>query len=219
MTGVQTCALPIYSGTPQTPVTWIGEKGAVISGGAPLAGWKDTGKGWWAAPVPRGADGQPVYFEQLWVNGRRANRARLPNSGYFKIAKPSIAPRASQPSFAERLVGTNGVKELAAIAPDEMPYAQMCVVHKWNFARRILRAFDPATGTVETWSPHGWKSYQSWNPRETLVCFENVRSAFDAPGEWFYDARAGEVLYRPRPGEKLEKLQAIAPSAKLMLFG
>ena len=36
---------PADSGTPQAPVTWIGEKGAVISGGAPLAGWKDTGKG------------------------------------------------------------------------------------------------------------------------------------------------------------------------------
>ena len=59
---------PADSGTPQAPVTWIGEKGAVISGGAPLAGWKDTGKGWWSAPAPRGADGKPVYFEQLWVN-------------------------------------------------------------------------------------------------------------------------------------------------------
>ena len=48
---------PADSGTPQAPVTWIGEKGAVISGGAPLAGWKDTGKGWWSAPAPRGADG------------------------------------------------------------------------------------------------------------------------------------------------------------------
>ena len=220
---------PADSGTPQAPVTWIGEKGAVISGGAPLAGWKDTGKGWWSAPAPRGADGKPVYFEQLWVNGRRANRARLPNSGYFNIAKPEIAPRSqtspSSPSspkspssplsYAERIVLTNGVQELAALAPDEMPYAQMCVVHKWSFARRILRGFDPATGTVETWSPQNWTGWQKWNTRETLVCFENVRSAFDAPGEWFYDVKAGEVLYRPRPNDKLEKLQAIAPSAKL----
>ena len=42
-----------------------------------------------------------------------------------------------------------------------------------------------------------------------------MRSAFDAPGEWFYDVKAGEVLYRPRPKDKLETLQAIAPSAKL----
>ena len=217
---------PADSGTPQAPVTWIGEKGAVVSGGAPLTGWKDTGKGWWAVPAPRGADGQPIYFEQLWVNGRRANRARLPNSGYFNIAKAAIAPQphtspsspkspSSPPLYVERLVLTNGVQELAALPPDDMPYAQMCVVHKWNFARRILRAFDPATGTVETWTPHKWTPWQNWNTRETLVCFENVRSAFDAPGEWFYDVKAGEVLYRPRPGEKLEKLQAIAPSAKL----
>ena len=126
--------MPADSGTPQAPVTWIGEKGAVISGGAPLAGWKDTGKGWWYAPAPRGADGKPVYFEQLWVNGRRANRARLPNAGYFNVVKPEISPRAGTPSFTEHIVVTNGVKELAALAPDEMPWAQMCVVHKWSFA-------------------------------------------------------------------------------------
>lgn len=209
---------PADSGTPQAPVTWIGEKGAVISGGAPLTGWKDTGKGWWTAPAPRGADGKPVYFEQLWVNGRRANRARLPNSGYFNVAKPEIAERkdaSGKKSYVEKLVVTNGVKELAALASDEMPYAQMCVVHKWSFARRILRGFDPATGTVEVWSPQDQTRWQKWNTRETLVCFENVRSAFDAPGEWFYDVKAGEVLYRPRMSEKLEKLQAIAPSAKL----
>ncbi len=207
---------PADSGTPQAPVTWIGENGAVISGGAPLAGWKDTGKGWWSAPVPRGADGKPVYFEQLWVNGRRASRARLPNVGYFKVAKPTIAPRAgASSSYVERVVVGDGVKELAALAPDEMPYAQMCVVHAWSFARRILRGFDPATGTVETWSPRDWYSWLKWDGRMTLVCFENVRSAFDAPGEWFYDARAGEVLYRPCPGERLETLQVVAPSAKL----
>ena len=89
---------PVDSGTPQAPVTWVGEKGAVISGGAPLAAWKDSGKGWWSAPAPRGADGKPVYFEQLWVNGRRANRARLPNAGYFNVAKPEISHPSSNTS-------------------------------------------------------------------------------------------------------------------------
>jgi hypothetical protein len=42
-----------------------------------------------------------------------------------------------------------------------------------------------------------------------------VRSAFDAPGEWFYDAKAGRVRYRPMAGEAIETAVVIAPSAKL----
>lgn len=214
---------PADSGTPQAPVTWIGEAGALLTGGAPLTGWTDTGRGWWRAPAPRGSDGQLVYFEQLWVNGRRADRARLPNrcpekltAEYFNIAKPSIAPdKAVKGRFVEHATVTNGVDLLAQVPADEMPYAQMCVVHKWSFARRILRGFDGKTGEVTTWSPSPWHGWQNWNTRETLVWFENVRSAFDAPGEWFYDVKAGEILYRPRAGETMATLQAIAPSAKL----
>ena len=62
-------------------LVFAGEKGAVLSGGLDVGGWTDTGKGWWEAPVPAGADGRPAYFEELWVNGRRAERARFPNAG------------------------------------------------------------------------------------------------------------------------------------------
>ena len=71
---------PADSGTPAAPVTWLGEgEKTVFAGGERLEGWKDMGGGVWSAPVPRAPDGTPAYFEQLWVNGRRADRARLPN--------------------------------------------------------------------------------------------------------------------------------------------
>ena len=223
---------PADSGTPQAPVTWIGEPGAVIAGGEEIRGWRDDGNGVWSAPVPKAPDGKPAYFEQLWVDGRRADRARLPDTGYFNVRKPSIAPDAAvKGRFVETVALTNAeVSALARIPADEMPYAQMCVVHKWSFARRVLRGVEcpgrdaPATNAVTgasrpgvvvtTWSPAAWHGWQKWNEKETLVHFENVRSAFDAPGEWFYDAKAERVLYRPRPGEDLAKASVVAPSAK-----
>ena len=208
---------PADSGTPEAPVAWSGEGEAVFAGGARIGGWVDRGGGVWAAPLPAAPDGKPAYFEQLWVNGRRAERARLPNKGYFNVTKPAIAPDAAvKGRFVETVALTNAeVDVLAQLPPDEWPFAQMCVVHKWSFARRILRGFDPATRTVTTESPRGWHGWQNWNAKETLVHFENVRSAFDAPGEWFYDAKAGEVLYRPLPGEDLARAAVVAPSAKL----
>ena len=71
---------PVDSGTKDAPVTWIGEgEKTILAGGERLTGWKDAGGGTWSAPIPRAPDGTPAYFEQLWVNGRRADRARLPN--------------------------------------------------------------------------------------------------------------------------------------------
>ena len=224
---------PADSGTPAAPVTWIGEPGAVIAGGVEIRGWRDDGDGVWSAPVPAAPGGKPAYFEQLWVNGRRADRARLPNAGYFNVRKPAVAPDAAvKGRFVESAAVTNAeASVLAKVPADELPYAQMCVVHKWSFARRILRgvecpgrdapATDAAAGAsgpgvvVTTWSPSAWHGWQNWNEKETLVHFENVRSAFDAPGEWFYDAKAGRVLYRPQPGEDMSKASVVAPSAKL----
>ncbi|MGN0847181.1 MAG: right-handed parallel beta-helix repeat-containing protein [Kiritimatiellia bacterium] len=212
---------PADSGTPEAPVTWVGEGEAVFAGGERIGGWTDAGGGVWRAPIPKAPNGEPAYFEQLWVNGRRAARARLPNTGYFNIRRPTVAPDgAVKGRYLEHATITNAeVAALARLPKDEMPYAQMCVIHKWSFARRILRGVTAADGMaglcVETWSPFSWTGWQVWNEKETLVHFENVRSAFDAPGEWFYDAKAGEVLYRPLPGEEMARAVVVAPNAKL----
>ena len=221
---------PADSGTREAPVTWIGEgEKTVFAGGEKLAGWKDLGGGVWSAPVPRAPDGTPAYFEQLWVNGRRADRARLPNrcpsdlkAEYFNVTQPRCEVADAQERVPpekyviEKVTLTNeAARALAAIPADELQYAQMLVVHKWSFARRILRGVDPATMTVETHGRIPWTRWQVWNTRETLVSFENVRSAFDAPGEWFYDAKAGAVLYRPLPGEDMASAEVVAPSSKI----
>ena len=197
-------------------IAFVGETGAEFSGGVTLTGWADTGKGWFETAIPKGADGQPIYFEQLWVNGRRADRARYPNgTGFSRVKSPSVAedPAATgSKRFVERVTFADGTEKILAQLPaDEMPFAQLCVVHKWNFARRIIRGFDAKTGTLEVRGPAAWTWWQGWNEGETLVCLENVRAAFDAAGEWFYDQKNGKVLYRPLPGETLAALDAVAP--------
>ncbi len=141
---------------------------------------------------------------------------------YFNVTQPRCEVADAQERVPpekyviEKVTLTNeAAKALAAIPADELQYAQMLVVHKWSFARRILRGVDPATMTVETHGRIPWTRWQVWNTRETLVSFENVRSAFDAPGEWFYDAKAGAVLYRPLPGEDMASAEVVAPSSKI----
>ncbi len=219
---------PADSGTPEAPVTWIGEgEMPVFAGGEPIKGWKDEGGGVWSASIPKTPSGEPAYFEQLWVNGRRADRARVPNrrpdslkDGYFKILDPHCEAVSNESGSVVGSVETIVVSNSAAAAlwqipDDELPYAQMCVVHKWSFARRVLKKLDRASLKIETHAPKPWRDWQPWNPKETIVAFENVRGGFDAPGEWFYDKKAGKILYRPLPGENMDAASVIAPSSKL----
>ncbi len=210
---------PADSGTPAAPVTWIGEEGkSVFAGGAPIAGWTQEGPGVWSAPLPKDAAGRPAFFEQLWVNGRRASRARLPDTGWTEVCEPTCvpAPGGARNAFVESFtLGAPFAEKLAQVPAEDLRYAQACFVCKWTFARRILRAFDAATRRVTTYAPCAWPGYAPWGKSGTLVWFENVRSAFDAPGEWFYDAKAGKVLYRPLAGEDMTRAVVLAPTAGL----
>ena len=56
----------------------------VFSGGRAITGFRPAGGGLWRARVPDVAAGN-WYFEQLFVNGRRAVRARSPSKFWFYL--------------------------------------------------------------------------------------------------------------------------------------
>src|SRR5215831_16233851 len=72
---------PEDSGTKEHPVIYAaypGEK-PVLSGGRAIAGWKPGEGKRWVAKLPAGKDG-PWRFTQLFVDGKRQTRARLPDT-------------------------------------------------------------------------------------------------------------------------------------------
>ena len=171
----------------------------VLSGGLKITGWTARADGVWAAKAP-------FFFETLFVNGRRAVRAREPNKGYFHVR--------------EIVRGTNGLVRALGLLPPQaalvakVPAADLPFVHlnahmKWALQQRPLAGFDAAKGCV-SFADISDPKWNRMDPKEQY-CLENLRSAFDAPGEWFYDGTAGEVLYRPLPGERIGRIEAIAP--------
>src|SRR5262249_10238356 len=71
-----------------TYAAYPGEK-PILSGGRRITGWKESsihGRRAWVARLPDVARGT-WNFTQLWVNGRRAARTRLPKEGLFRIEK------------------------------------------------------------------------------------------------------------------------------------
>lgn len=179
-----------------------------ITGGLSVGPWTDHGDGVWSAPIPVGPDGKRVYSETLFVNGRRAARARLPDRGYFHPDGDVEEAKAADSATGWRQTLTppaDVAAMLAAVPADELAFAQMLVHVKWDVARYPIAAYSDGRLSVDGHQMKGWNKWV----KDDLYCIENLRSAFDAPGEWFYDAKACEILYRSLPGEMIK--DAVVP--------
>lgn len=169
----------------------------------------------WAldGPHSRSRAGQ-WYFEQLFVNGHRATRARTPNKFYFYIqnVREEVleADSSRRPKRARQTVGMRpeDFSSIADLKPDELKDVNLQVYHKWDNTRRFLERLDPQQHALIT-SGEGMKSWNSWQ-RNSHFHLENFLGALDVAGEWFL-GRDGTLYYKPLPGEDMTKAEVVAP--------
>jgi len=91
---------PEDSGAEAAPITWKAYRNEkpVLSGGVRVTGFKKGEGGRWTAPAPAGIGEGQWKFRQLFVNGRRANRTRLPKQWYYRVVSTPGMPK-EQPSW------------------------------------------------------------------------------------------------------------------------
>ena len=212
--GVNWLSRPVVFTAADHDIDFIGETGAMISGGVRLGGWKAVGDGVWECDAPRTAKGETAFFDQLWVNGRRAHCARLPSEGWLRFTAASqTASTNGAPKFVESVTFDDvRVKTLAEVPKEDYPFLEVGVICKWAYGLRTLDSYDATKNAVTMRTDSQWRAWKVWRTNDTLVAFFNVRSAFDAPGEWFLDMKAGKVRYRPLPGEDLSRTEVVAPN-------
>src|SRR5258706_401592 len=107
--GLYTLADPLVftpddSGAPDAPIIYQAAAGAtpVFSGGTKISGFKPTADGLWSTTVPGVKEGK-WYFEQIWVNSNRAQRAP-PRRIIWKTSKEGPDARGGgSPAGAARL--------------------------------------------------------------------------------------------------------------------
>lgn len=195
-------------------VKWQAAKGTtpVISGGRVITGLRATRDGLWTASIPEAKDGK-WPFNELFVNGRRAARARFPNDRYLRIDQAGPDNRTSFTYAGKDLVGL-----------DKLAGAQLVFLHDWSISRVRIKSADHATRTVTLAGPVGASAGQfrmsNYEPHPRYF-IEDGPELLDAPGEWFLDRAAGVLTYRPLPGEKLEDAEVIAPKLTCLvtIFG
>jgi len=184
-------------------ITAVAGEQPILSGGRLITGWQATewnGKRVWVAEIPEVRNGQ-WYFRQLFVNGVRAARARYPTRGYLKI-------EALLDETPDWMRGHTRFQyyagDLPILAhPDE---GEALVFNRWVENRLPLQAVDPAQ-RILTFRKRSTFALQAGD----LYYLENLPEALDTPGEWYLSRREGKLYYLPRPDERLETLQAVAP--------
>ncbi len=189
---------PGDSGTPEYPVTYASYPGetAVLSGGKRITGFRAQHDGVWQAEIP-GARTGDWNFRQLFVNGQRRQRSRIPNEGFFHVNGMVSTGDPARFHDPENNVKSEWIDTAA----------ELVSLHKWTEFRLFIRGRDEISDSVTLSQPfYHWiieKNGRYW--------IENVREGFDAPGEWYLDTAEGVLLYKPLPDEKIGETEVIAP--------
>jgi hypothetical protein len=201
---------PEDSGTAAAPVTFTAyrHERPILSGGRRLGGFHQAGPLWETA-IPEVKAGR-WYFHQLFVNGQRRQRARSPNTGYFRIA--ALVPGPKDPSSGHAVA-----RDQFRFAPGDLkPWARLAdvnviLMHSWETSIHPIQSVDTGSNIVHFAAPlKEWWSIGYWETNQRYYV-ENARELLDQPGEWYLNRDTGVLSYWPLPGERIETAEVIAP--------
>jgi parallel beta-helix repeat protein len=203
------------SGTENFPVTFMAEPGAnpVFIGGIPIKNWERVNNNLWKTKVPE-VSRYGFYFEQLYVNGQRATRAKSPNHGFYTLKKvdETILSKGNGPTtgYAIQTLRIHpGTKaDLAKFSKKDFEDAVLTFYHKWDNTRKHISDYHADSSTVMITG----KDMQPWNRMDgqTRFTIENYKAALDTLNEWYLE-RNGDLYYIPKEGEDPNQMDIYAP--------
>ena len=205
--GVYRLAEPVEIGPGDSGVTIAAceNETPVLSGGRRIKGWRITnvgGKVVWAVDLPEVREGK-WEFRELWVNGRRALRARHPHRGYLSVEKgvDTVAKPGMNAGQTEFLFKKGDLPPSASATG-----ADLVVLDRWVDSHLPVLRVDEARSALAC----GRRSVFRVDPG-ALAYLEGLPSFLTEAGDWALDRAAGTLYYLPMPGETPEQAEAIAP--------
>ena len=214
---------PEDSGTKESPtiIRSVGDEKVILSGGISINGWKKQGKVW-VADVPV-FNGRPLDFRQLWVNGKKAVRARDVED-FEKMNRICSVDEKNEILYVpavsiRRLIDNKG--NLKA------KYAEMLLHQMWCVANLRIRSVEVQgdSAAIRFHQPESRIQFEHLWPRPMVTTdghnsafyLTNARELQDVPGEWYHDMDARKVYYYPREGEKMQEAEVIVPAVETLV--
>ena len=214
---------PEDSGTKESPtiIRSVDDEKVILSGGISINGWKKQGKVW-VADVPA-FNGRPLDFRQLWVNGKKAVRARDVED-FEKMNRICSVDEKNEILYVpavsiRRLIDNKG--NLKA------KYAEMVLHQMWCVANLRIRSVEVQgdSAAIRFHQPESRIQFEHLWPRPMVTTdghnsafyLTNARELQDVPGEWYHDMDARKVYYYPREGEKMQEAEVIVPAVETLV--
>lgn len=214
---------PEDSGTKESPtiIHSVDDEKVILSGGISINGWKKQGKVW-VADVPV-FNGRPLDFRQLWVNGKKAVRARDVED-FEKMNRICSVDEKNEILYVpavsiRRLIDNKG--NLKA------KYAEMVLHQMWCVANLRIRSVEVQgdSAAIRFHQPESRIQFEHPWPRPMVTkdghnsafYLTNARELQDVPGEWYHDIDARKVYYYPREGEKMQEAEVIVPAVETLV--
>ncbi|HPO12496.1 MAG TPA: right-handed parallel beta-helix repeat-containing protein [Candidatus Hydrogenedentes bacterium] len=182
------------------------EETPVISGGVLIAGWEQESNGRWKASVPL------KDFRQLYVNGKRAQRAR-------GICPENVERYGDQKSID---ADAGFLFPDGAMADWKNPGAmELGFYNSWShMICRVERITRDLQGRAVVKMLQPWftlTSNKEGVQAKLPEYMENALELLDEPGEWYYDRQDKILYYLPRDSEDMTKAEVAAPQLETLM--
>ncbi len=173
------------SGTRDCPITYTAYKNEkpVISGGRKIDGpWKKYKGEIMVCTIPEVQKGT-WSFKQLFLNGERQTRARIPNVGerfYYTERSEVDVGRYAMKYRDEHFKNWTNLTDIEVV-----------IFQNWNESRLIVSDLDEDEKVVTFTGPIGRRITRN------RYYIDNVLEGLDQPGEWYLDRHTGNLYYWP----------------------
>ncbi|MFC2087644.1 right-handed parallel beta-helix repeat-containing protein [Bacteroidota bacterium] len=206
---------PEDSGSKNCPVTYMAYPGeqVKISGGKMIRGkWEKYKDGIYKCVIPE-VKGGKWYFRELFVNGERKIRARIPDSGFMWIADLIKEEESGEYSRSSFKYHEGDLKKWHNLTDVEI-----LIFQSWDMSRIQVGGIDEKNNIMKL-AQDNHDPFTTWNhfyrffykKPYARYYVENVLEGLDSPGEWYLDKQAGKLYYWPRDNKDINNLEFTAP--------
>lgn len=201
---------PADGGGEDRQITYRGAGQVLIHGGREVNGWQPADEpGVYRAAVPH------AQFRQLYVDGRRAVRARYPNQGEFL--------ESTGWDYEDRELLILGQHPLLDTAGADL---EMLLLQSWGEGYLRVRDIQAYGLGYHKYARVSFaeeesdilfnRPYPTHAPTHRLY-FENARQLIDTEREWYHDPASSTLYYRPAAEEDLSQVSVVYPALDTLL--
>ena len=215
---------PEDSGTRESPTLIIGAPKAdvILSGGEKINHWRKISGV--VAGLPKHAIGKvwvadvrnDLMFRQVWVNDKKAIRARDRNGDEMnRILSWDFDNQTCRIPFTKN-INFSTIEGMEMVIHQWWAIANLRVKSAKVIGDAVQLSFKQPESRIQ--SEHPWPA--PWLSKETgnsAYFLANSIQFLDEPGEWFHDIKAHKIYYWPKANEQMLNANVVVPVLETLL--